>query len=298
MVSDKVAASPTGFRNISKEELSSRAARARGWLACCTMCERRCRADRTAGERAPCGLGERSYSFKRHTSFAEEAELLPSYMVYFAGCNFRCAFCVQAPTCFDPRGGSLVDSAALSEECERMVRRGVRTINLLGGEPSLHLHTILEMTAAAPRPLPLVLNSNFYMTPEVFELLEGVVELYLADFKFGCDSCARRIAGIERYREVVERNLLIAAEQGRHSGSRLMVRHLLMPGHIDCCYRPVAEWMARHLPETPFHVMNSYVPAWRANRMGDLGRCLSDAERSDAERVPLTLRGEERVVVT
>jgi putative pyruvate formate lyase activating enzyme len=137
----------------------------------------------------------------------------------------------------------------------------------------------LEIAAEAEEPLPLVLNSNMYMTPEVIELLEGVVVMYLADFKFGSDGCARSLAGVDRYHEVVTRNLLLAAAQ-----APMIVRHLLMPGHLDCCLRPVVRWLADHLPDTPFTLMTGYVPAWRTREDDALGRTLTPAECEEAER--------------
>ncbi|MHC4415671.1 MAG: radical SAM protein [Planctomycetota bacterium] len=258
----------------------SRIERARSRLRACNLCERRCGVDRLNAEPAPCGLDDETWCFKRHLSFSEEMELIPSYMVYFAGCNFRCRFCVQAPACFVPKHGSRVDPLRTAADLERVVARGARTVNLLGGEPSLHPHTILEITAASKEPLPLVFNSNMYMTTEVLELLDGVVLVYLADFKFGNDRCARRLAGIDRYLEVVTRNLRLAAKR-----TRLLVRHLLMPGHLDCCTRPVTEWMAEHLPEIPFNLMTGYVPAYHSVGRGVLGRCVTDRERSNAQRL-------------
>ncbi|CAG1004168.1 hypothetical protein PHYC_03120 [Phycisphaerales bacterium] len=277
---------------LTREQLLERAYQTKSSLRSCTLCERRCGVDRLAGQPAPCGLGAETHCFKRHLSYAEELDLIPSYMVYFAGCNFRCAFCVQAPTCFDPIRGERVDPEALAAECGRQVDQGATTINLLGGEPSLHLHTILELAAAAPRPLPLILNSNFYMTPEVLDLLDGAVGIYLADFKFGNDTCADRIAGVDRYVEVVTRNLLHAARQ-RAGGARLMVRHLLMPGHLECCFKPVAAWMAEHLPDVPFNVMEGYVPAWRAaegRRNPELTRTLDAGDRAAAREVLVRLQ--------
>jgi putative pyruvate formate lyase activating enzyme len=255
-----------------------RAARAREGLRSCNLCERRCGVDRSAGERAPCGLGDETWCFKRHISYAEELELLPSYMVYLGGCNFRCRFCVQAPQCFDPANGVRIDPVDAAAGFAAVVKRGARTINLLGGEPSLHLHTILEIAAESSESLPLVLNTNMYMTPEVIELLDGVVSLYIADFKFGRDECAEALAGVQRYTAVVTRNLLLVAPR-----TPLIVRHLLMPGHLDCCFRPAVHWLAEHLPETPFTLMTGYVPAWRAARNGPMSRCLTAGEVDEAE---------------
>jgi putative pyruvate formate lyase activating enzyme len=118
-----------------------------------------------------------------------------------------------------------------------------------------------------------------YMTPEVIELLDGVVEMYLADFKFGNGPCARAVAGVDNYTEVVTRNLLLAAAQ-----APVIVRHLLMPGHLECCFRPVARWMAENLPDVPFTLMTGYVPAWRADTCGELGRMLTQTECDAAEQ--------------
>jgi len=272
-----------------------------------------CNVDRLADAPAPCGLGAETHVFKRHISFAEEAEFLPSYMMYFAGCNFRCAFCVQAPNCFDPSRGPRADVRALARELQELVDRGAKTINLLGGEPSLHLHTILEIAATHSElykdvrtieALPILLNSNFYMTPQVIDDLEGVAKYYLADFKFGSDACAKGIAGghITRYVSVVTRNLTHAWAQCQRTGARLLVRHLVMPGHVECCTKPVRAWVADNLPEVVLHLMDSYVPAYRAARtnakgLGELHRLLTAKEilaahaPTESSYVPVTVQG-------
>jgi putative pyruvate formate lyase activating enzyme len=96
---------------------------------------------------------------------------------------------------------------------------------------------------------------------EGFALLDDIVDVYVADLKFGNDACARQIAGVERYMPIVTRNLLRATQ-----GTRLIVRHLLLPGHLACCYRPVIDWMRRHLPATPLRIMTGYLPRWQAVR--------------------------------
>ncbi|MBS0198287.1 MAG: radical SAM protein [Planctomycetes bacterium] len=271
------------LEGLNAAAIRARAEMARESLRACELCERRCGVDRLAGERAPCGLGAETYCFKRHVSFAEELELLPSYMVYFGGCNFRCRFCVQAPECFKTSAGVLVDAGRASADFSDKVARGAKTINLLGGEPTLHLHTILEIAAEAVERgerLPLVVNSNMYMTPLVIELLDGVASMYIADIKFGNDGCARELAGVERYVEVVTRNIADAAAR-----TRVLVRHLLMPGHLECCLRPAAEWMARHLPEASFSLMTGYVPAYRAGEDATLNRLLTEEERETARGI-------------
>ncbi|MFH1107951.1 MAG: radical SAM protein [Planctomycetota bacterium] len=229
--------------------------------------------NRVIGEPAPCRLGADAYVFKRYVSFGDEPELVPTYRVYLSGCNFRCTFCNTGSGCFEPTRGERVDPVELATELTERVADGVKTIDLLGGEPSLHVHTLLELAAASAKPLPLALDSNMYMAPEVLEWLDGVIALYIADFKFGNDECAKRLAGVARYVEVVTRNLRIAAER-----TPMIIRHLLMPGHVDCCFRPVVDWTAEHLPGARFQLHTGYVPCWRATSDAKMSRLTSADE--------------------
>ena len=122
---------------------------------------------------------------------------------------------------------------------------------------------------AACRDLPpVVWKSDFYGTPAAFELLAGVVDVYVADFKFGNDDCARRLAKVERYVATVTRNLAST------SRGDLIIRHLLLPGHFDCCYRAVVEHVARELPGVKFSIRDGYLPRWQAQHYGELAHPL------------------------
>lgn len=257
-------------------ELRARADIARRMLDRCELCELRCGVNRNRGERGTCGLDYETFCFKRHISFAEELAIIPSYMVYFGGCNFRCSFCVQAPECFKANSGVKIDVKQTAHNCIEMMQRGAKTVNLLGGEPTLHLHAILDIAAVASDvggTLTLAINSNMYMSPEVIQLLDGVASMYIADYKFGNDACAKEIARVSNYTSVVQRNFLHASQS-----APLIVRHLLMPGHSECCLRPFAAWMAQSMPGTPVTLMDAYVPAYRAPLDASIGRLLNERE--------------------
>jgi putative pyruvate formate lyase activating enzyme len=171
-----------------------------------------------------------------------------------------------------------VTPARLGAELSQAVQRGVKTISLLGGEPTVHAHTILELAAAAPQRLPLALNTNMYMTPAVLDLLDGVVDWYLADFKFGRDTCAERIADVPNYTAVVQRNLRLAAAR-----ANVIVRHVLLPGHLECCFRPIVDWLGRTLPGARFQLYPGYVPCGAGGDDPALGRLNTRAEVCAAE---------------
>ncbi len=263
LVADRASAPGEG----GAASLDERVQTALAGLQSCTFCGLRCGVDRLAGRPAACRLGAETWCFKSYTSYAEDLDLVPALRVYLGGCNFRCRFCNSAPDCFAPRIGRKVEPASVAAEWAAWLDGGGRSIHLLGGEPSLHAHTILQLAAAAGRPLPLALDTNAYMSYQVLDLLAGVIRVYVADFKFGNDRCAERLARVCGYVEQVTGNLLRMAMQ-----SDLRVRHLLMPGHVECCFRPVVEWLSRHLPNVRFRLLTSYVPEWRAASDPLLGR--------------------------
>lgn len=238
---------------------------------CCNLCEHRCGADRTAGERGPCKAGASANVFRHRVEYGEELELVPSHLFYLSGCDLRCAFCIAGLNAFDPSRGRQLTSEFFNEAVAWGHRQGARNIQWVGGEPTVHLPAILQVMSCCPTLPPVVWKSDFHCTPEVFDLLDGVVDIYVADFKFGNDGCARRLAAVSEYLRIVTRNLTIAARQ-----ARLIVRHLLLPGHAECCYRTVAEWMRANLPDTPFSIRDGYLPSWRAKRIPALARPLPD----------------------
>jgi putative pyruvate formate lyase activating enzyme len=255
-----------------RRNLRQRVAAADVMLRNCNMCELRCGVDRTSGERGQCRLAATTHAYKTYISLNEELELVPALRVFLGGCNFRCPWCDEAPDAFEDMG-QCVEPVRWAAELRTAVASGVRTISLLGGEPTLHVHTILALAAADPA-VPLALNTNLYMTPEVLALLDGIVQWYLADFKFGNDACARQYAGVPRYSDVVRRNLLlIAATQ-----AELVIRHVLLPGHLGCCFRPVADWVAEHLPGARFQLYPGYVPCGPASCDTVVGRLNTRAD--------------------
>ncbi len=253
---------------------------ARRMLSGCTLCENRCRVDRTRGEKGICGVGSDSRFFFEQILWGEEAPLNPSHEIFFSGCNMRCKFCYSWESILNPSRGEEVRPEELGRLIGRRRREGARNVNLIGGEPTVHLPNILRSLKFVDSPTAVVWNSNFLMSEETMRLLDGIVDLYVGDFRFGNNTCAQAVANTGGYVEAAARNFRLAAKTGD-----LIVRHLLLPGHTDCCLRPIAEWLARNLSETPFHVMFKYVPFYEALSDPQLSRSLTREEEREAERV-------------
>ncbi len=191
----------------------------------------------------PAWCGPVARVFKHRVEYGEEHELVPSNLFYLSG--WRPALCLLhrgKQFAFDPRRGVELTTDFFRQAVADGRRQGAQTLQWVGGEPTIHLPTILEVMAECPDLPRVVWKSDFYGTLEAFALLDEVVQVYLADFKFGNNAWALRLAGVERYLEVVTRNLLVAA-----CCYDLIVRHLLLPGHYDCCFVPVAHRYAGQL---------------------------------------------------
>ncbi|MDX1664409.1 MAG: hypothetical protein R3272_11480, partial [Candidatus Promineifilaceae bacterium] len=103
---------------------------------------------------------------------------------------------------------------------------------------------------------PLLWNSNFFMSAESMKILRLLTDVWLPDFKFGPGRCAVKLSRTPWYWETVTENLLKIYAWGED----FTIRHLVMPNHVDCCTRPVLEWLAQHMPDAPVNIMDQYRP--------------------------------------
>lgn len=254
-----------------------RAVAAQAALADCHLCAHHCGVNRQTGEKGRCGAGAQARVFSAQVEVGDELELIPTYAIALSGCDLRCDFCLTGAASWNPRAGEPFSPQLLAQRADAALAGGARTVMFLGGEPTVHLPTALEIVAVLPADARLVWKTNAHGSAQARELLQGLFDVWLADYKFGNDSCAERLAKADDYSRVVRENLVWANEH-----SELIVRHLLMPGHVECCWRPIAQWLARELPAVKVSLRDSFWPAWHAKRHPELYRVLSAEERGRA----------------
>lgn len=235
----------------------------------CHFCEHRCNVNRyeTAGV---CGVRETSIA-SHFFHYGEEQVLVPSYTIFFSGCNFSCVYC-QNWDISQQKAGVRIPPEDMAAHIHRVCGRA-KNINWVGGEPTPHLLYILRVLSRCRTNIPQVWNSNMYCTEEIMDILAHVTDVYLTDFKYGNDACARKLSGVTRYWEVVTRNHEIAYREGE-----LIIRHLVLPGHVACCSKPVIDWIASHVPEAAVNIMDQYYPAYRAENHEELRRGITPDE--------------------
>ncbi len=240
----------------------------------CVFCEHRCKVNR-AKKTGTCGVGKDSFVSSAFVHLGEEPELVPSGTIFFSGCNFSCSFCQNWEISQDPKGGYKWTPEMIASWITGM-RNGIANVNLVGGEPTPHLHNIIGSLLLLEAKLPIIWNSNMYMSEETMSLLDGIVDVYLADFKYGNDKCAKELSGASNYFSVVSRNHLLAQK-----GSELLIRHLVLPGHVECCSKPVLSWIRENLgPRVRVNIMGQYSPKHKAS--GDLRKGIRREEFEEA----------------
>jgi putative pyruvate formate lyase activating enzyme len=247
-------------------------------LESCHFCTRRCGINRLANRLGFCGCGKMMNVSSVFVHLGEEPELVPSGTVFTMGCTMRCLHCQNWTISQWKEAPPECTPEDLAKEVENLRLEGCKNVNLVGGEPTPWLKHWLETFKHVGVNVPVVWNSNSYYSQETARLLAGFTDVYLLDFKYGPGDCAERISDAPNYWEVCARNHLEAKKYGE-----LSVRVLVLPGHLDCCTKPILQWIADNLGgETRVNVMFQYRPEWRAREVPELGRRLTKAEMKKA----------------
>jgi putative pyruvate formate lyase activating enzyme len=254
--------------------LEARVAEARRALETCRLCPRACAARRAEGATGTCGIGARAKVASAFPHMGEEDCLRGSRgsgTVFFAGCGLGCVFCQNADVSW-LRAGEELSARDLAAVFLELQDRGCHNLNLV--TPSHVVPQILEALLLAARQglsLPLVYNSSGYDASETLRLLDGVVDVYMPDFKFWREESAERYCRAADYPARARAALLEMHRQagplrfspGGLARRGVLVRHLVMPG-LGGESRAILEWIAREVsPDTYVNVMGQYRPAWQ-----------------------------------
>lgn len=231
---------------------------ARRLLSPCRLCSHRCGVDRMRGERGRCQLGTSAIVAEQMVHIAEESPINPCLLLNLAGCGLHCRFCQQ---------GRLLESDAvegvpLDATCwNTLDTAGARSLAFAGGNPDESLYAILQFLATAPADwsLPIVWNCHGAATLETVALLDGVVDAYVPDFKYGADLCGRQLSGISDYPATAQTAIAAMLAQG----VPVIIRVLVLPGHDTCCHLPVLQRLASLLGTCLISVRGQYCPDFK-----------------------------------
>ncbi|MEE9323668.1 MAG: radical SAM protein [Candidatus Aenigmarchaeota archaeon] len=249
---------------------------AKRMLSKCGFCERECGVDRASGKKGFCGLTDKSSLSSEFIHMGEEGSIIPSHTFFFMGCNFYCVYCQNWTISRQKEKGSSVDGEILAELAGRRSNAS-RNINLVGGDPTPNVHTIIGMLKHLDINKPIVWNSNMYMSEKTMGLLDGMIDVYLADFKYGNDECAKKLSKAPDYWKIMTRNYSLAKKQ-----AEILIRHLVLPNHLECCTKPIMEWTGKNLDnKIRMNIMDQYRPEFEVFEFKEMCRRV---EREEMER--------------
>ncbi|MBD3210207.1 radical SAM protein [Candidatus Micrarchaeota archaeon] len=244
-------------------------------LESCTFCARRCNVNRAEGQKGWCRVGADSHVSSMFEHMGEEHFLIPSGTIFFSGCTWECVYCQNYNISQFPERGMAMAGKELAAWLDFRAQAGrIINANFVGGDPSPNLHTIMDTLRHTKSNIPMIWNSNMYMSRETVKLLDGAMDAYLADFRYGNNKCAMELSKVPAYMETITRNYKMI--KGR---AEMVVRILALPSHVECDAIPIIGWLSENMPESIYvNLMSQYFPHYKAKNMEGLGRRLKESE--------------------
>jgi putative pyruvate formate lyase activating enzyme len=276
--------------------LNEKIQRALQWMKDCSLCPRHCRVDRTAGQTGYCRTGRHAVVASYGPHFGEERPLVGrggSGTIFFSHCNLFCTFCQN----FDiSHGGEGVPigSEQLADIMLSLQEQGCHNINFV--TPSHVICSILEALPPAIEKgltIPLVYNTSGFDRSSALKLLDGVVDIYMPDFKFWDTDVSRRLADAPDYPERARNALremhrqvgdLLLDERGV-AVRGLLVRHLVMPESVAGT-ASILQFLAGEISKNTYiNIMDQYHPCGGAVGKPQIGRRITTLEFEEALRL-------------
>ncbi len=274
-------------------ELARRLERARELQSPCRLCPRRCGALRAKGEKGFCESGTAAKVFRYGPHFGEEPPLTGSGgsgAIFFSGCTLRCIYCQNYR--FSQKGeGSEVPSEELAQMFIRLQEQGCHNVNLV--TPSHFLPQIITALSLAVKRgfnLPIVYNTSGYESLETLRILDGCVDIYLADMRYDSAEVAARYSGARDYpainraaiREMWNQVGALAINESGIAEKGLIIRHLVLPNGLGGTPR-ICRFIAEDVsPHAALSLMSQYTPCHRASGDDLLRRRVTEDEYSEA----------------
>jgi putative pyruvate formate lyase activating enzyme len=262
----------------------------------CQLCPRECGVNRLDGQKGFCQASSQLEISAYQAHFGEERPLVGkggSGTIFLTNCGLRCVFCIN----WEISQGGMGNTRLIEDMSEMMLhlqKMGCHNINVVTPTHySPHIVLALDSAAARGLRLPLVYNTCGWESIEILRKLDGIVDIYLPDFKYAQSAMAAKYSsGADTYAEKTQAALLEMNRQvGVAKPSRdglmyrgLMIRHLVMPNGISGT-RKVIAWIAENLPkDTYLNIMSQYRPMYKAFDYPELSRRITRSEYDDVVR--------------
>ena len=285
---------PAYLKLHRSKELKKRGEELWNIMKSCRLCPRKCETNRLDGNEGFCQASSQLEIAAYHPHFGEEKPLVGkrgSGTIFFTNCSLRCVFCINWEISQGGRGKprSIEELAEMMLSLQRM---GCHNINLVTPDHYVpHILLAVDIAAGKGLRLPLVYNTCGWMNLEIAKKLDGIIDIYLPDFKYSSGEMAAKYSSeAESYPEAAKAALL---EMHRQVGVAkpasdglvyrgLMIRHLVMPNRVAGT-KNVIEWIAQNLPkDTYLNIMSQYRPMYKAFEYPEIARRITRNEYEEA----------------
>lgn len=246
----------------------------------CTLCPRECGVDRTAGKVGACGIGVEPRIAASTAHHGEEQVISGrggSGAIFFGGCNMVCVFC-QNYEISRRHIGKKVTPRELAAMMLRLEREHCENINFV--TPTHVAHAVAEaiiIARAEGLSIPTLYNSGGYDSVKTLRLLDGLIDIYMPDFKYSTKEAGKKYSGVENYPDIAAQAL---AEMYRQAGplrlnkdgvavQGVLVRHLVLPRDVARS-RDAIDIIAKNAPGCAINIMDQYRPEYRATEFPEL----------------------------
>ena len=233
----------------------------------CRLCPRQCCVDRSASEVGFCGCGDKALVAKTMLHQWEEPVLTgggSSGAIFFGSCTLGCRYCQNRDISAGPTGVEM-DAAALRITMLELIAQGADNIDLV--TPTHFLPTVAQ-ALSEKLPVPVVYNCGGYERPEMLKALEGKVDIYLPDLKYGSNALAAQLSDAGNYVQYATaaiREMYRQTGPVRFEGDRMvsgvLIRHLVLPGQVESSLK-VLDWIGENFRpgEVLVSLMSQYTP--------------------------------------
>jgi putative pyruvate formate lyase activating enzyme len=241
----------------------------------CRLCGWMCSVNRFIQKGPYCGLKAEAFYNSIIAHIAEESVITPCIMIKLSGCSIRCKTC-NAAECLNPEQGQMLDYSVWNEVRKvNGYEKGI-ALQFFGGNPDESVFSILGILKSLPGDFgkPIVWNNNGYANPVLYRLLHGIVDVWLTDFKYGNNLCGQTISGVLDYPEIASQGI----EQIIKQDARIIIRILVLPGHVDCCYKNILEWLSNYKDKIFVSLIDNYIPTGEALWDTHLNQMVPDEE--------------------
>lgn len=281
------------YLNLSKKELNSRIEKLFKILENCEICPRKCHINRIKNERGYCQLGYLPMVSAFHPHFGEEAPLVGMHgsgTIFLTSCNLACVYC-QNYDISQLRIGGEISFEDLAEMMISLQSRGCHNINFVTPTPQVpQILKSLSIAIEKGLKIPLVYNTSSYDSLSVLKLLDGIVDIYLPDARYGNDEIALKYSKVPGYFEIMKAAIKemhrqigdLVVDEKRVAVKGLLVRHLVLPNNLAGSEK-IFKFIVKEISKNTFlNIMDQYRPAWKANQYPELSRRITKDEFQEA----------------